>query len=293
MYEHYLEKHKENVDDITSLELYTNRLFINDTLNNKTKYELIKFERCTFSKIGFREVEFSNTQFNHSVFIGCYFQKTKFDNILFSNCIFINCGFYNCKFNGCDFFYTEWEKTAINYKDIIQSLPNRQNLRKKLCRRMAKEWLAMGDISEFKNFFFEAKLSQEAQYKEIIIRKEEYYKETYEIKDSFKYLFKYILSKFERYVWGYGERISNVILTSFVTISLFSAIYYHSQIPNTEPSNKLLTSIYISISYFLTISCGIEYENLFYRIVTCVEGFFGIAFMGFFVASLFRRINSR
>ncbi|MGD1838009.1 MAG: pentapeptide repeat-containing protein [Nitrososphaeraceae archaeon] len=293
MQEHYVGKKERYVEGITSSASYKNQLFINDGLDRKLNYELIKFEKCTFSKIGFREVKFNNTQFNHCVFIGCYFQQTKFKNITFSNCIFIKCGFYNCDISFCDFFYTEWENTVINYKDVKHSLPEKHNLRKKLCRKIANEWLKVGDFSEFKLFFFESKSAQEQQYKAIFRRKEDYYKQRYDAVDSVINLFKYILSKFEKYVWGYGEKLNNVIWTSFIIITLFSGIYYFSPKLQVVTGNKVLTSLYISITYFLTLSCDITYTEPFYRIVTSIEGFFGIALMGFFVAALYRRINSR
>ena len=293
MEQHYKGKIEENVDNLKTNLIFENNLFINDGLDNTFEYRNMHFERCTFSKVSFKDIKMKNIEYNHCVFIECYFKNTVLNKIDFSNCTFIKCGFHNVNITDTCFFYTEWESTFIKFEELFDCLPKIYNYRTRLCKTMARNCLDDGNIVEYRKYFFEVKRASEDKYKEIILRRKKYYREKYNVYDSIKYLFKFIFSKINGLVWGYGEKIQNVLYSSCFVIFVFSILYQSdSQISNLK-SNNYLSALYVSICNFLTISSDITFHDLYFKYLAALEGFLGLAFMGFFIAALFRNVNSR
>ncbi len=304
MIQHYKEK---NIVDIEKLvkELkeeeinhkFENSLFLNYGFSKETIMNGLVFERCTFSKLSFTDVILKNIQFNHCIFIDCYFNKTTFDLVGFENVSFINCSLNKMKINNTKFFYTEWENTYIKYDEIKTSLPVEHNMRKRLCKVMAKNCLSDGNVEGYKQYFFESKRAGEREYISRILRKDEYYKKHFNPYDSIKSVVKLGLSKINWLVWGYGERIINVFISSAFIILLFAIIYlFNPEISKLE-SHKFVSAMYLSICSFVTMSPASSFEvqstDFIFRYFVALEGLIGVAFMGVFTAALFRNVNSR
>lgn len=293
MEQHYKGKIEENIDSLKSIASFDNKLFLNDGMDSSFEYKNINFERCTFSKISLKDVKMKNIEYRHCVFIGCYFKNTVFNKIDFNNSIFIKCDFNNMTIIDTSFFYTEWEHTFIKFEDIVDSLPKIHNYRSRLCSTMARNCLNDGNVKEYKKYFFEVKHASEEKYKEIIIRRKPYYKREYDLYDSFKHIFKFIFSKINGLVWGYGEKIQNIFFSSGFIIIAFSLIYISNPQISSLKSNNYVSALYVSICNFLTISPDIAFTDLYFKYLATLEGFLGIAFMGFFISALFRNVNSR
>lgn len=293
MEQHYKGKNEESIDSLKSIEVFNNKLFLNDGMDNSFEYKNISFERCTFSKISFKDVKMKNIEYRHCVFIECYFKNTVFNKIDFNNSIFIKCYFNNMNIIDTSFFYTEWENTFIKFEEIVDSLPKIHNYRSRLCRTMASNCLNDGNVQEYKKYFFEVKRASEEKYKEIILRRKPYYKREYDLYDSFKHIFKLIFSKLNGLVWGYGEKIQNIFFSSCFIIIVFSLLYLFNPQISSLKSNNYISALYVSICNFLTTSPDIVFNDFYFKYLTTLESFFGIAFMGFFIAALFRNVNSR
>lgn len=293
--QYYIGKKEASIEELkSSKETIANSLFINDSLNKKCdhSYKHIELERCTLSKISFNDVSLTHISFSHCTFIECYFNKAQLSKVAFNNCTFIKCYFNKIKLSDCSFFYTEWENNYIKFNELYNCLPLRYNNRSRLCKVMAKSCLEDGNLKEYRKYFFEQIHSRENHYKEIILRRDEFY-QTYTIGDVVVNILKLITSKISGLIWGYGEKISNIIYSSMFIVLLYSLIYLKSSNIMLLESDKYITSLYVSLCNFLTISCDITFSDTFFRYATAIEGFIGIAFMGLFVTSLFKNINTR
>lgn len=293
MEQHYKGKVQEDISALKTHKLFENKLFLNDGMDSNFQYNNMHLERCTFSKISFKDVKIKYIEYKHCVFIECYFKKAVFDKVDFRNCIFIKCDFNNMKITDTCFFYTEWENTFIKFEELYNCLPRIYNYRSRLCRIMARNCLSDGNVAEYRKYFFEVKHASENKYKEIILRRTDYYRTKYTRYDSLKHIFKFIFSKLNGLVWGYGEKIENILYSSIFIIVAFSFLYtVHPQISGLK-SSKNISALYVSICNFLTISPHIIFNDLHFKYITALESFFGMAFMGFFIAALFRNVNSR
>lgn len=292
-----IKKFSEELGKPESEKTFANKVFLNFPINNEFKHKALCFERCTFSKVTFNRATIKNMEFTHCVFIDCFFRETTFKVVDFSNVTFINCSFYNMKIENTNFFYTEWDNSYIKYNEIKDSLPSRHNSRKRLCKTMARNSLDAGNINDYKAFFFEARKASDQEYISRIFRKEEYYKENYNFYDSVKSLGRLIFSKLNWAIWGYGEKIQNVVISSMFVIFLFAMLHMLNPAIDNLESSKFISSLYLSICSFITLSpdpsLNVETTDFVFRYLISIEGLIGIAFMGVFTAALFRNVSYR
>lgn len=293
MQQYYIGKEQCEISLLNNSIVLENMLFINDGLDKDTDYKNISCMRTTFSKISFNNIKMTNSSFNHCVFIGCYFNKSILEHIDFKNCTFIECEFISMSISHCKFFFTNWQSTYIKFNELKNSFPSEHNYRSRLCKAMSQNCINDGNIAEYKKYFLESIKAREEQYRAIILRESEYYRKNYTEIDSFKHIFKLVISKFSGYAWGYGESITKILLSSVINVTIFAHIYMYSEAITNLATNKFINAIYVSLCNFLTISSDITFNDTFYRYVTIVEGFTGIIYAGLFVTILFKKINTR
>ncbi|MBU3104410.1 pentapeptide repeat-containing protein [Clostridium gasigenes] len=293
MNQHYIGKEKDSIVSVEKNLQFENKLFFNDGFDKGKEYVFNKFQRCTFSKISFYKTSITSSIFENTVFIDCYFKHSIIGQTSFENCIFINCGFHNMKIETCKFFYTEWKNTYIKFDTIKNSLPREYGYKKRLCKTMADNCLDDGNMEEYKKFFFEGIKAKENNYKEIILRREDHYKKNYNIYDSFKYAVKFVWSKLMGIVWGYGEKVMNILYSSIVVIGIYAVLYNNSYNITGIDNSLFSNSLFISIASFFNIDSGVIFNDMITKYIGISENILGLVFMGIFVAYLFRSINSR
>lgn len=279
-----------------------------DTIQDKyfsnqrpSKYEINNsvVNHCTFLNIGLKNSKIENVNFSHCVFIECYFKYSSILNVNFTNCRFIKCNFEDVNIVSTTFDYAKFHDCYIDYDKLVGNLPKLQNLRWKLCTNLALECLRLGNDIQFRQFYFAEKEASEQHYLAMFTKKDDYYKKHYSSWQSIEGLIKFLTSKTSKRLWGYGEKISYLVINIILTIIGFSIIYFFSGNifkinGNPEPvSISFIDSIYVSVCNFATITSDITTSNHFIRNTTAIEGFIGIILMGFFVAALFRYINRR
>lgn len=293
MYQYYINKEESNIDYLKFNILFRNRLFANSPLEKGYNYKNINVDRCTFSKLSFYLTRIEESKFTYCTFIDCYFKESDLDNILFRNCIFINCSFSDNKIENCIFEYCEWKSTVIKYDELYKSFPKKHNHRSKLCKVMAQGFLEESNIAEYRKYFFKSIEAREKHYKEIILRREAYYKKYYKFKDSLMHIPKLILSKISGIFWGHGEKIRHILFSSIIVILLFAIIYSYSATIEGNGINRYFNALYPSICYFLSISSDVTFFESLYRNITILESFIGIIFSGLFITALIKKMNLR
>jgi hypothetical protein len=302
MKEYISGKDKGLIEDIKPLNIsepIEDMYFSNQREEKGYKILNSKVNQSTFMSIGLEKAYISNVDFSHCVFIDCYFKKAQFTNVSFTNCKFIKCNFKDVNLVSIDFRYAKFNDCFIDYDKIKVSLPKEKNLRWELCTNLALESLRLGNDDEFRKFYFAEKEASEQHNLAKFTKKEDYYKTHYSSWQSIEGFLKYIFSKMSKHLWGYGEKISYLIVNMFIVIFGFAAVYFfQGEKFKINGSSELVDidvvdSVYVSICNFITISSDITTSNHFIRNLTAIEGFAGVVLMGFFVAALFRFINRR
>lgn len=274
---------------------HENVILANERIDKKWNSENYKINNSTFAKVGFREARFSNDDLRFNVFIDCYFKKAYFENVNFTTSIFINCNFDEITLINCTFDYCQFKGCFIKYSDMQQSLSERPNIRWELCKNLSLQCLDLGYEDEYRNYYFAEKESSEQYYWKKFWHKgnDKYYKK-YNAMDQLSGLWNYILSKANKFLWGYGEKLTRLIL-NIVLVHLIFTLGYFANIKQVSDDVKMTWGIanYMSLSDFFTVTCDYTPDGLMYKILSVAEGGIGIVLMGFFVAALFRYINRR
>lgn len=298
----YFESRKATpISEINSYEKLEGIIISDEREDEKLTWENVTINHSTFSNVSFKKSKIRKTDLSFCVFIDCYFKYTEMENVKLLSCKFINCTFDDIKLIESDIRFAVFDKCIIDYEEIVGCLPAQSNLKWKLCTNLALESLRIGDYVNYRKFFFSEKHACESHYFSIFIQRESYYKKKYDTLDRFVGLIQFLLSRISRIIWGYGEKIQNLVVVIISTIIGFAILYYfqgdvfkEANSVNTELKNlNFLESLYLSFCNTLTISSDFTSAHQGVRILTVIEGTMGVILMGFFVAALFRFINRR
>lgn len=296
MQQYFEDRHLTQVKDIQeNKKKYENIVLANERIDKNWNSENYIINNSTFAKMGFREARFLNDDLRFNVFIDCYFKRARFEDVNLTGCIFINCNFDEITLMNTTFDYCKFEGCFIQYKYLIQTLSSRPNIRWELCKNMSLECLRLGHEDEYRKYYFEEKKASEQYYLKKFWHKgsETYYKK-YNGIDQLSGLSNYIVSKLNKFLWGYGERLSRLIFNMILVIIMFALGYYFGiDIVTKNQQMTWGTATYMSLSNFFTVSCDYIPEGVIYKTLSVLEGGVGIVLMGFFVAALFRYINRR
>lgn len=295
MQQYFENREVRNISELDTNKPIDSIILANERPDKKWLSEHYIIHNSTFAKLGLREAKFKDDDLKFNVFIDCYFKKAYFENVNFTSSIFINCNFDEVTIVNCVFDYCKFENCIIEYKYLKESLSNRPNIRWELCKGLSLECLKLGNEVDYRKYFFEEKKASERYYFKKFWHKgsEKYYKK-YNGVDRISGLGNFLLSKLNKILWGYGEKISRLIGNIFLTQILF-VIAYLINVKKLQGGVKMSLSvaIYISLCNFLTVTCDYNSVEISYKILSVLEGSVGIVLMGFFVAALFRFINRR
>ena len=178
---------------------------------------------------------------------------------------------------------------------MLQSLSKRPNIRWELCKNLSLECLKLGHEDEYRKYYFEEKEASEQYYWKKFWHKgsDKYYRK-YNAIDQLSGLGNYILSKANKILWGYGEKLIRLIFNVIIVLLIFMLGYYYG-IEEVSKGVQMTWGIagYMSLSNFFTVTCEYTPDVFLYKVLSVMEGGIGIVLMGFFVAALFRYINRR
>ena len=295
MQQYFENRNLVKINEINKKEKHENIILANERVDKEWKSKNYIINNSTFAKMGFREASFSNDNLMFNVFIDCYFKRARFEDVNLTGCIFINCNFDEITLINTTFDYCRFEGCFIQFKYLMPSLSSRPNIRWEICKNMSLECLSLGHEDEYRKYYFEEKRASEQYYwKKFWHKGAESYYNKYNGIDQLSGLGNYLISKLNKFLWGYGEKLSRLILNMIIVIILFAFGYYNG-IPDVAVGIKMNYKIamYMSLSNFFTVSCDYIPSGITYKTFSVLEGGAGIILMGFFVAALFRYINRR
>lgn len=264
------------------------RIEISDTnFQDGVEVKNLKLNLSEIKKIGCKEVTIKYCELKQNFFRECYFRKTKFTKSDLTGCKFISCNFSKATFENSTLDYVSFENCAVNFEDIKDSLPKELNLKKEICKNLAMEHLKLGNTSQYKKFLFEEREVSRKYYLNIFKYTDNYIKKNYNnLDDRALGLVKYCLITFDKYLWGYGEKLSTIIKNIFL-INIFCYIYFKFYLYKNSSTSIGIKDL---IQNFFNISDGnlcLKYWS------TTIHRIIGIFMCGILLAALFRRINKR
>lgn len=263
-------------------------------LGTKAKsLENVDFRSCSMSDVGAKEITFRGCDFSHSLIEFSYFRRAIFIDCKFVGCRFQTCNFHGAEFTRCDFQYAKFFSTEISHAQISGNMPSHANVRKSLLRSLRANAASIGrndDASKF--YIFE--MDTECEELEKAARPTDGWNEaksTPARKRSAAW--KLRVRRLESFWWGYGEKPSQLLLSTLIAVALISAAlcaaqYINGEIPSFWDSFVLVTSSAIGVAFL-----PLDALSLTQRAFTVVAGLVGFVTLSLFVAVLLRRIARR
>ncbi|HVY15950.1 MAG TPA: pentapeptide repeat-containing protein [Rhodopila sp.] len=182
---------------------YTNRHFIDERMD-KAVFSAFTFEFCTFEKIGLRDAEFVHCEFKHCEFIDCYLVGGTYRH----------CNFHGSVFRECQFSWASFPDTQINYTrffggapvliQVADQKPRDPQNAAKFFRNLAVEHQTIGNWQEVDRLIKQSYKERERHFWYAFIGQDDHYRKHYDGSKRVRYGFRWIASKINGMVWGYG-----------------------------------------------------------------------------------------
>lgn len=234
----------------------------------------------------------------HVIAKGRLFHKVSFKQAALTECYFRNCRFVECdftgatikgtnlrgaQFEGCTFRYTTWEKSPLDDEFLDNCLPSEENLARDLVRSLRVNFAETGNYAAVnKAASIEVRLTGEHLYKAAYSR-QSYYRLKYKGWHRASHAFRHARWKAFDLVWGNGESVGRIVVSSIAVVLACAAIYAHdSQRPFAD---ALLESLW----HFW----GRQHARAMppiYALALAITQFFAL---GLFIAVLVKRLSHR
>ena len=257
-----------------------------------------RLSHCILADKFLRDVTFKDGMMRHCRFEFCNLRAASFERIDFTGTSFLNCDLTSAKFSTCKMWYTSFEGCGLAYDSLLASAPTETNLRQLFLNRLRQNALSLGDKVWADKLLHRELLAERDDLVNIILRKTAYYKKHYSTIDRLRALGRLALHYMNGLFWGHGLRLGNLVGSGATTVAIFAAACHESQatymFSSTQGTRGLTwpEAIYYSLISFTTGAFGdIMPGNAVARGITAAEGLFGIMFLGFFAAAVYRKYS--
>jgi hypothetical protein len=171
--------------------------------------------RITFTKVTFKQSNFSD----------CYFRNCRFVDCDFTGAFIRTSNLQGSQFENCSFRYTTWEKSRLDDDFMDNCLPNEENLARDLVRSLRVNFTETGNYEAVNRAAaIEVRLTGQHLYKAAYSR-EAYYRSKYKGWDRAKHGLQHAGWKVLEWLWGNGESVIQIGLSSLVAVTLVSLLY--------------------------------------------------------------------
>ena len=247
-----------------------NILFEPDRLESM-RIQGVTFENFSFSKTSIEKTTFKDCKFKDCLFIG-----TEFKLVEFHDCVFECCNFFKSKFINVYARPRQFKKavTDINFANIAIHLYQqlRENYYQTSQREFKNEAEYCFSVWKRKNDFMQAKRKKVSVY---------------------KYWPKYILSYLYDITLGYGYKLTNLVVTTFVIVFLLIILnhIFSSELSSVNSNESLLKSTYFTITTMATLGAsGYAPKSDVGYLLVIVNVLTGVSIFSVTINSIFKKV---
>jgi len=226
---------------------------------------------------------FTKVSFKQSNFVGCYFRNCRFIGCDFTGAFVKESNFRGSQFENCTFRYTSWEKSHLDDDFLDHCLPSEENLARDLVRSLRVNFADIGNYEAVNRAAsIEVHLTGRHLYK-AAYSNESYYRSKYKGWQRISHAAQHVRWKALDLLWGNGESIVRILISSLLAISTVSIFYAREA--NLSLPDALLESLW---QFW-----GKRYAQVMppiYSLMLTISQF--VAF-GLFMAILVKRLSRR
>lgn len=226
---------------------------------------------------------FTKVTFKQANFLGCYFRNCRFIGCDFTGAFLKETNLRGSQFENCNFRYTAWEKTHLDDDFLDHCLPSEENLARDLVRSLRVNFSEIGNYEAVNRAAsIEVHLTGQHLYK-AAYSKESYYRSKYKGWKRLGHAVQHFRWKALDLLWGNGESIVKVVISSLLIIVVVSITY------SREAKVSLVDAFLESIWQFW----GKQYLQAMPAIYTLTLTITQFVAFGLFMAILVKRLSRR
>ena len=168
---------------------------------------------------------FTKVSFKQSNFVGCYFRNCRFIGCDFTGAFVKESNLRGSQFENCTFRYTSWEKSHLDDDFLDHCLPSEENLARDLVRSLRVNFADIGNYEAVNRAAsIEVHLTGRHLYK-AAYSNESYYRSKYKGWQRISHAAQHVRWKALDLLWGNGESIVRILISSLLAISAVSIFY--------------------------------------------------------------------
>ena len=238
--------------------------------------------------------QFDGCDFSYAIFERAYFKSAEFRNCKFVGTRFIDCNFRSAKFLICDLNYADFNRTLIDAREIVPSLPEAPNQRREALKNLRANASATGDYDAIGMLTTEEVIAATEHHRRALFGTTSYYRAKYSsFWDKLKsagHLAGYTVS---RLVWGYGEKPLNIVISLTVLLLSFSLINFWAVLPSQTwaATSYGLAIIKYVVDLFLDLTPNTAFQGFLW--VDYAVAILRYIYVGILVSILFKSISHR
>lgn len=271
-------------------------LFVDEEFDDIEIHE-IDIRRSLFVRLGLKHGKFSGCHLTQNIFEDCYLREAEFRNVDFSGSFFKDCNLERAKFQSCTLRYMRFTRCIIDYDEILGSLPAESDLQLQMLNSLKQNAIEMGQTKVADKLLLQLINAEKEELRNRFSLPTSYYKERYNNwLTRATAFFKWANMLIDELLWGYGLKPIRLIISALIAIILVAVImtslnlqyFYTDQI--TPKNLSFFEALYVSAVTFGIGIGGYTPATVTSQIVSVIERFVGVVFLGCLVATIYRRI---
>lgn len=265
-----------------------------------SKVEDPDYAHCTFANVSFKDVEIVGGKFENCTFIACYFRRSIMTKVEFAACKFIDCLFPGIQLDRVLFRFPSFRGCLIEWDRLSGCWPKNPHERFLMLANLESEAERRGDLEEARTYRLAANGAWEDHLIAAFRGTERYYQEHFRsTKERKRQRNRYVRSKINRFLWGYGEQglvlLRNFVIATCVVFPLIFFLLRHQfdVEKGTDPAAE--DFLFISLSTVLPGAGSHEVvdPSVLVQAVQLAESFVGIIAAGMLIALLLKAVERR
>ena len=259
------------------------------------RIESTQLDGMVIRKVNMRWAAIHDVGFKGARLIDCNLSQATFSECYFRRSIFQGCDIVNAKFESCDFPNARLEASRLDYARFrncelgLASIAFREDgnpqVLARVCHNLKQNAMSMGHLGDVSELSY-----LEKTYERHVLFNLAFGRGGAK-PGGFKAVVRWLDSVALNCIWGYGERPWRLFLAGLASIFAFGTLQF---VLDGIPNAGWWDDIYFSGITFLTIGYGdlVPVDGI-PRLLSVLEGVFGITVIGMLIASATKKIMNR
>lgn len=251
---------------------------------------------CHLYEVAGNSVTFKDCDFSYSVIERSYFRNATFENCRFVGARIVDSNFRSANFVNCDFQYAIVQRSILPVSELLRNLPDFPNVRREFLQQLRANAISVGDPS-LVNQLVSKELEAERDYwRDARKRSTAYYEKKYgSIGGMVRANWQALVLVADRFIWGHGESIGRLIISTIAAILLLAMIRWMGRAPG-EVQDLRVGDLWAAVRFTwevyldLPIAVGALDGHLVWGSTVVLVRYLTI---GLFISVVFRKLSKR